>query len=278
MGTDAVMVLKQSGEYERFSEDKVRSSLRRAGADSEVIDTIIEQIQGDLYDGMPTTELYRRVYDLLSEIERPMASRYDLKNAILQLGPTGFPFERFVAGLLGDLGYGVAVGQIVQGKCVEHEVDIVARRGREHYMMEAKFHNQPGSKSDIQDALYTYARFLDVREAWVNRDGHQRNLHRPWLVTNTRVTSQVRQYARCVGMRITSWDYPSKQGLREMVDKTGLHPVTLLQSLTRQEKARLVEEGLIFCPQILEEDVAFLSRKRLAEARDEARQACAKRR
>lgn len=161
---------------------------------------------------------------------------------------------------------------------MEHEVDIVARRGREHYMMEAKFHNQPGSKSDIQDALYTYARFLDVREAWVNRDGHQRNLHRPWLVTNTRVTSQVRQYARCVGMRITSWDYPSKQGLREMVDKTGLHPVTLLQSLTRQEKARLVEEGLIFCPQILEEDVAFLSRKRLAEARDEARQACAKRR
>lgn len=278
MSTDTVMVLKQSGDYERFSEDKVRSSLRRAGADSDVIDAIIEEIEGDLYDGIPTTELYRRVYDLLSELERPVASRYDLKNAILLLGPTGFPFERFVAGLLGDLGYRVAVGQIVQGKCVEHEVDIVARRGREHYMMEAKFHNQPGTKSDIQDALYTYARFLDVQETWVNTDGHEGHLHRPWLVTNTRATSQVRQYARCVGMRITSWDYPSKQGLREMVDKTGLHPVTLLQSLTGQEKARMVEEGLIFCRQILERDVPFLSRKKLAEARDEARQACVKRR
>jgi hypothetical protein len=275
---DATTVLKRSGEYEPFSEAKVRSSLQRAGADDDSIDLIVSRIRGELYNGISTRELYRRVYDLLSQLERPTASRYDLKNAILQLGPTGFPFERFVAGLLRDLGYRVAVGQIIQGKCVEHEVDVVAWRGREHYMLEAKFHNQPGTKSDIQDALYTYARFLDVQETWADSDTDQGHLHRAWLVTNTKVTSQVRQYTKCVGMRVTSWNYPSNNGLREMVDKTGLHPVTLLQSLSRQEKARLVEEGVMFCRELLEAEIPFLSRKKLADARNEARQVCLKRR
>jgi hypothetical protein len=278
VSSDAIMVLKRSGEYEPFSEDKVRSSLERAGADDDLIDIVVGRVKGELYDGISTKELYRRVYDLLSELERPMASRYDLKNAILQLGPTGFPFERFVAGLLRERGYHVAVGQIVPGKCVEHEVDVVAHKGHEHLMIEAKFHNQPGTKSDIQDALYTYARFLDVEEAWVEVDGREGHLHRAWLVTNTKVTSQVRQYTRCVGMRVTSWDYPYRNGLRDMVDESGLHPVTLLQSLTQQEKARLVDEGVVFCRELIERDVPSLSRKKLVEARDEARRACVKRR
>ena len=278
MSSQQAMVLKRSGEYEPYSEDKVRSSLQRVGADTEIIDTIVDRVHRDLYDGISTRELYRRVYDLLSELERPMASRYDLKGAIYQLGPSGFPFERFVAGLLQAQGYRVSVGQIVQGKCVDHEVDIVAHRGREHQMIEAKFHNQPGIKSDIKDALYTYARFLDVQEAWVNIAGHEGHLHRPWLVTNTKVTSHVKRYARCVGMRVTSWDYPSRSGLRDMVDKTGLHPVTALQSLTAQEKSRLLEEGLLFCRELLERDVPFLSGGTLQKAREEAEQTCVKRR
>lgn len=278
MSSQPTMVLKQSGEHEPYSEDKVRSSLQRVGVDAELIDTIVHRVQRDLYDGISTRELYRRVYDLLSELERPMASRYDLKGAIYQLGPSGFPFERFVAGLLQAQGYRVAVGQIVQGKCVAHEVDVVAHKGREHQMIEAKFHNQPGIKSDIKDALYTYARFLDVQGAWVDIAGHEGHLHRPWLFTNTRVSSQVKQYARCVGMRVTSWDYPSKNGLRDMVDRSGLHPVTALQSLTTQEKTRLLEEGVLFCRQLLEREVPFLSHGTLKKVRDEAGQACAKRR
>jgi Holliday junction resolvase len=274
MTSEEIRVLKHSGEYEPFSESKVRSSLMRAGADEELIDTIVARVRGELYDGISTREIYHHVFELLRELQNSLVSSYSLKTAIMELGPSGFPFERFVAGVLEAHGYVVAVGQTVQGRCVDHEVDIIARKGHGHYLIEAKFHNQPGIKSDIKDALYTYARFLDVKEAWVEIAGHRGHLHQAWLITNTKVTSKVREYARCAGMRVTSWDYPPRVSLRSMVEESGLLPVTCLQSLDQEDKARLLEEGIIFCRELAERDTAFISRHGLEKARNEALEVC----
>jgi Holliday junction resolvase len=274
MTSERIRVLKRSGEYEPYSEDKVRSSLRRAGADEELIDTIVARVRGELYDGISTREIYAHVFELLRELQSPVISRYDLKRAIMELGPSGFPFERFVAGVLEAQGFQVAVGQEIQGKCIDHEVDIIARKGQTHYMIEAKFHNQPGIKSDIKDALYTYARFLDLAEAWVEISGQRGHLHQAWLITNTKVTSKVRAYAKCVGMRVTSWNYPSRRSLRAMVERSGLHPVTTLQSLDQEDKAKLLEEGILFCRELVQRDVAFLGRDKMGKARNEAQEAC----
>jgi hypothetical protein len=274
MTVERIRVLKHSGEYEPFSESKVRDSLTRAGADEELIDTIVARVRNELYDGISTREIYQHVFELLRELQSSLVSSYSLKRAIMELGPSGFPFERFVAGVLEAHGYAVAVDQTVQGRCVDHEVDIIARKGHGHYMIEAKFHNQPGIKSDIKDALYTYARFLDVREAWVEIDGHRGHLHQAWLITNTKVTSTVREYARCAGMRVTSWDYPPRVSLRNMVEESGLLPLTCLQSLSPEDKTRLLEKGYIFCRELTERDIAFIPRDELEKARNEALQTC----
>jgi hypothetical protein len=271
---ERIMVVKRSGEHEPFSERKVRSSLDRAGADEDLIETIVSRVKRKLYDGISTREIYSHVFSLLRELQSPLVSRYDLKRSIMQLGPSGFPFEIFVAGVLQARGYTVAVGQIVQGKCIDHEVDVIAQKGPRHYMIEAKFHNQPGLKSDIKDALYTYARFLDVEQAWVQIAGHRAHLHQAWLVTNTKVTSKVREYARCAGMRVTSWNYPSRASLRLMVEESGLLPVTCLQSLNREDKARLIEAGIIFCRELIQRDVDFLTRDQMEQVRKEALEAC----
>jgi len=272
--SERIMVVKRSGEHEPFSERKVRTSLARAGADDDLIETIVSRVTRELYDGISTREIYSLVFSLLTELQSPVVSRYDLKRAIMELGPSGFPFERFVAGVLEAHGYEVAVSQTVQGKCVDHEVDVIAQRGGKHYMIEAKFHNQPGIKSDIKDALYTYARFLDVEQAWVEIAGHRSHLHQAWLVTNTKVTSKVREYARCAGMRVTSWNYPSRASLRLMVEESGLLPVTCLQSLNREDRARLIEEGIIFCRELAQRDVDFLTGDQLEQVRREALEAC----
>ena len=271
---ERIMVVKRSGEHEPFSERKVRTSLERAGADDDLIETIVSRVTRELYDGISTREIYSHVFSLLTELQSPVVSRYDLKRAIMELGPSGFPFEIFVAGVLQAQGFTVAVGQIVQGKCIDHEVDIIAQKGSRHYMIEAKFHNQPGLKSDIKDALYTYARFLDVEQAWVEFAGHRAHLHQAWLVTNTKVTSKVREYARCAGMRVTSWNYPSRASLRLMVEESGLLPVTCLRSLDREARARLIEEGIIFCQELAERDVDFLTGDQLEQVRREALEAC----
>jgi Holliday junction resolvase len=274
MVSEPILVQKRSGEYEPFSSEKVRSSLHRAGADEELIDKIVDHVQSKLYEGITTKEIYAHVFARLRELRSPVVSKYDLKGAILELGPSGLPFERFVAGILEAHGYEVAVGRIIQGKCVDHEIDVIAQKDDQHFMIEAKFHNLPGMKSDIRDALYTYARFLDVQEAWVDIAGHRRHLHQAWLVTNTKLTSKVKEYAQCVGLKVVSWDYPSEGSLRSLIEESGLIPVTCLTTLGDDHKRALVDAGFLFARDLLEQEIDFLPRRIRQRARREAMAVC----
>ncbi len=274
MVSEPILVQKRSGEYEPFSEEKVRSSLHRAGANEELIDKIVDHVKSKLYDGITTKEIYAHVFARLRELRSPVVSKYNLKGAILELGPSGFPFERFVAGILEAHGYEVAVGQSVQGRCVDHEIDVIAQKDDQHFMIEAKFHNLPGMKSDIRDALYTYARYLDVQEASVEIAGHRRHLHQAWLVTNTKLTSKVKEYAQCVGLKVISWDYPPEESLRSLIEETGLIPVTCLTSLGDDDKRALVDAGFLFARDLLEQEIDFLPRRIRQRARREAAAVC----
>jgi len=68
-----------------------------------------------------------------------------------------------------------------------------------------------------------------------------------WLITNTRITTDATQYAACMGLNMLSWDYPTGKGLKDIVDKTGLYPVTCLSTLSHREKYMLLEKGVVLC-------------------------------
>lgn len=230
-----VNVTKASGEMEPFSEDKVRFSLQRAGANQDLIAKILSHIKGELYDGIPTQKIYTHIFDLLKHEKTPLLSRYNLKEAIMQLGPTGFPFERFVAGILAVNDYKVEVDKIVEGKCVAHEIDVAAQKDGKSFMIECKYHNRPGTKTDVKVALYVWARFLDV----------QSTFNQGWLVTNTKATIEACDYARCVGLKLISWDWPAGESLRDLIEKSELHPVTSL-GLSYSDKQKLLAKGIVF--------------------------------
>lgn len=232
-----IKIIKADGTTQDFSEDKVIGSLQRAGADRATAELVLEQIKPRLYQYIPSFEIYREIMSLLKSRRKDLAEKYDLKRAVMELGPTGYPFEKFFAEVLKAGGYETKTNQVVLGKCVSHEVDIIASKGKEKMMVECKFHNQPGVKTDIKIALYVYARFLDVQ-----REGFSL----PWLVTNTKVTQEVAAYAGCVGMRVTSWDYPNGESLREMITNSGLHPITAKVGLSQKQKQSLLEQGVVF--------------------------------
>lgn len=233
-----IKVIKASGEVEPFSEEKLINSLVRAGAEKTMAANIVEEVKPFLYQHIPTFQVYSTVMKLLRRKQKALADRYNLKRAIMELGPTGYPFEQFVAAVLRSAGYQIQTNQIVQGKCISHEIDIEAIYQKKKYMIECKFHNKVGYKTETKEALYTYARFLDVQ--------HQ-GFDIPWLITNTKVTQEVKLYADCVGMKITAWDYPDGDGLRRMIDESGLYPVTTLTSLSQKKKQALIEKGIVFC-------------------------------
>ena len=233
-------VRKASGELEEFSAQKVKNGLLRAGATEELADKILDHLEPELYEEIPTREIYSHVFSLLKKWGLPLASKYNLKSAIRELGPSGYPFEQFVASILLRLGYQVKVGEIVQGKCVAHEIDVIAQKNGSLFLVETKFHNRAGTKSDIQTALYVWARFLDVSQKSADfKEG--------WLVTNTKATAQAITYANCVGLKVVSWDYPENFSLRYLIEKSKLHPITCLQTLKENEKKILLKKGVVFC-------------------------------
>lgn len=248
-------ITKKSGEVIRFDTEKLRRSFERSGANKEEIDQVIASIAEHVYDGISTKKLFNLAYALLKKKSTEVASRYRLKNAIMELGPSGFPFEHYVSELLKYQGYKTEVGTIVQGHCVTHEVDVIAQKDHKKIMIECKFHGNTHTKSDVKVALYIHSRYNDVLGTWKKEDTQNQSDFEGWLVTNTRFTEDAVSYAKCVGLHLISWDYPSKGSLRERIDISGLHPITVIQSLSKKEKSSLLSQGIVLCRSLNSENL-----------------------
>ena len=249
----SVNVTKASGETEPYDESKLRQSLANAGADQQIIDRITDAVDQILYDGISTQKLYREAFRLLKQHSNRSAGRYKLKEALFELGPTGYPFEKFTAELLSRLGYRTEVGQIIEGNCVSHEIDVIAEKGDDYFIVECKFHNRKDHKCNVQVPLYIQSRFLDVKRKWSRQPSHKGKSHHGWVVTNTCFTDDAQQYGKCIGLNLLSWDYPKNNGLKDLISRVNLHPVTCLSTLNSDEKKKLLEQDIVFCQQLAED-------------------------
>lgn len=247
MDKSKIIIRKRSGETVPFDVDKLRRSLERSGAGVSDIDAVVREVKNRLVEGMSTHKLYHLAYSILRKKSKNVAGKYRLKKAIFDLGPTGYPFEKFVAELLKYQGYKVEVGKIVKGHCVDHEVDVVAEKDNRKFMIECKFHTDPGRKSDVKVSLYIHSRFLDIEKQWSRQPDAGNRFHQGWIVTNTRFTEDAVDYGKCAGLHLISWDYPSQGSLKERIDISGLHPITVLGELTKKEKQDLLDMDIVLC-------------------------------
>ncbi|MAF13308.1 MAG: ATPase [Parcubacteria group bacterium] len=256
-----VLVTKAEGNKEPFSVSKLRKSMIDSGASTKLIDDIIGKIKSHIDQGVSTAKIHQLAFGMLKSANQSFAARYNLKKAIMRLGPDGFPFEKYFAELLRHLDYKVKTNVIVQGKCISHEVDLIAEKPKEgiHAIIEAKFHSRPGRKTGSKDALYTYGRFLDIQDQWqrkVKKGAKPKNAKlESWLVTNTEMTSNAIHYCKCVGIKVIAWSYPDNQkSLQGMVHHQGLYPVTALLSLNEYQKKQLLKKQVIMCSQLVSKD------------------------
>ena len=249
---NGINIVKHSGEIQEFNLEKLKASLRRAKASEELIVQIADQVEANLTEGMTTKQIYKMAYKMLRGKSTASASRYKLKKALMQLGPSGFPFEKYIGHLLTHEGFETEVGVFVQGNCVQHEVDVIAQKDNHHYMIECKYHSDQGRFCNVKIPLYIQSRFLDVEIEWKKQNGHDTKFHKGWVYTNTRFTSDAIQYGTCVGLGLASWDYPKGNGIKERIDKVGLHPLTALTTLTKSEKTKLLDKGIVLCKELYE--------------------------
>jgi len=245
-----IYIIKADGTRELFDREKLLRSLKKIGTEKRVAEQIVSKIEVNLSEGDTTKEIYRQAFSLLKKHERPVALKYSLKRAIAELGPSGFPFEKYVSEIYKAQGYKVLTDQIAIGKCVPHEVDVVAYNENELLMMEAKFHTDFGTPSDLKVVLYVKARFDDLQGGTYKYGGKERKMTKGILVTNTKFSTTAIQYGECAKLNMIGWNYPQENNLHHMIMQLNLVPVTVLTSISQTEKKMFLANDIVLSKQL----------------------------
>ncbi len=262
-------ITKADGSVETFDPERLIVSLERSGAGAHAAARIADAITSTVTPGASSKEIYTRAFSLLRREARPIAARYALRRALLELGPTGHPFEDFISHLYRAEGWQVETRKIIQGKCVSHETDFYASHLEQNMFLaaELKYHNDPSYKTDLKVALYVKSRFDDIFSC----DPIVRTcpIDRGLLVTNTKFTSEAITYAECAGVELLGWGYPLVNNLFARMSHARVYPITALTGLARAEKRLLIEQGVIAVDEIVRNrrllDILHLSSERIGE-------------
>jgi hypothetical protein len=243
-------IIKSDGKKEAYDEEKIKSSIIKAGSSPDIAAEAVRIINKKVKDNMSTNEIYNKALNRLRVLEPRVALKYSLKRAIMDMGPEGFAFEKYIAKILREYGFNTEVGQFVSGYCVQHEVDVVAKREGKVYLIECKYHNSPGIKSDVKTALYIHSRFLDIEKASREKDSNNHNHLEAWLVTNTKCTSDAIKYANCVGLKIMAWHYPEVENLEYFIETKKLYPISILSTINKKQKELLLDSDIILIKEL----------------------------
>ncbi len=198
----------------------------------------------------------------MRRIDPIKASKFTLKEALLNLGPEGFTFEDFIAKIFEFQGFDTRLRTIARGRCVNHEIDIIAGKiedgKHQRYMIECKYHNLKGIYTGLKETMYTHARFQDLNAG--NSLGLCEKFHGALLITNTKFSGEATGYAECVGLKLMGWNYPPETGLQNLIDSKRLYPITVLKYVNKEVRKRLSHTGLIILNDIVKRSLDELRR------------------
>jgi hypothetical protein len=271
-------IIKHSGDIVDFEPEKLKKSLVKSGASNIVVEDILKTIAKEIYEGISTKQIYKRAFSLLKKEANSHAARYNLRAGLQLLGPAGFLFEKYIARLFTVEGYLTVTNLVLQGKCVSHEIDVLAKKDNAIVMVECKFHSRREAASDVKVPLYVFSRFNDLKEKQHVIFSLKDTVSKCWIATNNRFTSDAIDFAKCSGLNLLSWDYPKNNNLKTKSDIECLYPVTCLTTLSIAEKDKLLVLDIILAKELINNSDPLekigLSSKRIKNVLKEVRELC----
>lgn len=250
-----IYVINSAGERESFSFQKVYRSARRVGASKLLAKKIATIIEKRVYPGITTTEIFKEVRKQLNQMSPQVALKFNLKEGIKKLGPTGFPFEKYIAEILKRNVFKVKINQYIFGSCCSYEIDFSAEKENLLYIGECKYRNLPRGEVHLETALANYARFLDIKENRFSNKVFGKTKIESLLVTNAKFTKEAIKYSKCIGVKLLGWNYPKSKGLEYLIDKQNLYPITILPSLKSNLANIFVLRKIMLAEDLLDIDV-----------------------
>lgn len=271
-------IVKHSGDIVDFNPEKLKNSLLKSGAGKQEVETILQAIKSQIYDGISTKQIYKMAFALLKKTANSHAARYNLREAIRLLGPAGFFFEKYIARLFASEHYETVTNLTLQGKCVSHEIDVLVKKNHAIAMVECKYHVGRDAASDVKVPMYILSRFNDLKERQHVIFDKKDSILKCWIVTNNRFTVDAINFAKCSGLNLLSWNYPEDNNLKTKNDNRYLYPVTCLTTLSISEKEKLLILDVILVKEIIHNSDCLekigLSPNRIKNVLKEASELC----
>jgi hypothetical protein len=243
-----VQVIKFDGRKEEFDREKIIRTCLRVGVSRDRAQSIADKISQTVVDGMTTREIYQAVKKELATKEKKSAFVYGLRESVSSMDPV--IFEIYVKKILEAHGYQCQYNQLIEGLCVEHQVDIIATREKK-YLVECKRHHNPHRFSGLGVCLQVQARLDDIKDGFANKKNAV-DFSQAWIITNTKFSDHAKKYADAKNIRLTGWRYPDEEGFDSLIDSKKLYPVTLLK--TRRDVIEKLHRCNLITIQDLNED------------------------
>ncbi len=245
-------VTKFDGRKQEFQKWKIARTCLRMHATQEQAEKIAEKIESEAYDGITTKQILKTIFRYIKEYIPEIKHEIDLREAISMLRPKP-DFEVFVQLLLKELGYEVIPNQMVRGKCVEHEIDAVAKKGDETVLVEVKHHFNHHTYTGVDVCFVAQARLEDLAVGY-NLGYNKINFNKVLIVCNTKFSNHALQYAKCKGIDHVGWKAPLEYGLEQIIEEKKLYPITFLKGLDRKNEEMFGDNGIVFLRQLVEKD------------------------
>jgi hypothetical protein len=159
-------VTKENGSRQLFDKDKVIRTCLRMGVNSHIAFEVAGKVEERLYDGISTQIILRMIFRFMRKYKPEIGHLFDLRKGLSLMSPKP-EFELFVQVLLMHNGFEVRPNQILTGKCVEHEVDAIARKDGVTYFVEAKHHLSYNALTGLDESRIARAVLEDVTEGFM---------------------------------------------------------------------------------------------------------------
>jgi len=248
-----VVVTKFDGRKQEFQKQKIIRTCLRMRATQEQAMEIANRIEKQAYDGIRTKKIIKLIFKYLKEIKPEIGYQIDLREAIALLRPRP-DFERFVQLILEAYGYEVIPNLIVRGKCGEHEIDAIAKKGNEVIYVEVKHHFNSHTYTGKDIFLQARATLEDLAEGYKARK-NSFNVNKVLVICNTKYSNHAKRYADCRGIEHMGWKDPLEKGLERMIEERKLYPITFLKGLDGKSKERFLNAGIILLKQLVEYNI-----------------------
>jgi len=253
------MVTKANGSRQLFDKNKIVKTCMRMGATRRDAVDVADKIEKRLYDGVSTAKILQMLFQFMRKYRPHVGRIYDLRRGLSLMGSKP-EFEIFVQLLLSYNGFEVSSNRILRGKCVEHEVDGIARLNGVAYLVETKHHVNYHSFTGLDESRIARAILEDVTEGYaLGKNGLK--IDKAMIVTNTKYSDYAIQYGVCKGILQVGWSTPANLSLQSMIEAKNLYPLSCVRGLSIDTRMQLADSGVVLINQLMEEDAVVLARQ-----------------